>query len=60
MHGALCLALRHPQFRGPSRSLVVSIVKQLGKYLVDEELLTPQQLAEAQKLEAQEGSEDLL
>ncbi len=60
MHGALCLALRHPQFTGPSRSLVVSITKQLGKYLVDEELLTPQQLAAAQQLEAEEGSEDLL
>ncbi len=60
MHGALCLALRHPQFTGASRYLVVSITKQLGKYLVDEGLLTPQQLAQAQKLEAEEGSDDLL
>lgn len=60
MHGALCLALRHPQFIGPSRQLVVNITKQLGKYLVDEGLLTPEQLQEAQQLEAEEGSEDLL
>lgn len=59
MHGALCLALRHPQFRGPSRELVVSTVKQLGKYLVDNGILTANQLAAAESLEVKEGSEDL-
>lgn len=47
MHGALCLALRHPQFKGQSRQLVVSATKQLGKYLVDNGILTPEQLNEA-------------
>lgn len=59
LHGALCLALRHPQFRGPSRGLVVNATQQIGKYLVDNGLLTPEQLAEAQQLEAEEGSSDL-
>jgi len=59
MHGALCLALRHPQFKGPSRQLVASSVKQMGKYLVDNGILTPEQLAEAEQLEVKEGSADL-
>ncbi len=59
MHGALCLALRHPQFKGPSRALVATATKKIGKYLVDNGILTSEQLAEAQQLEAEEGSPDL-
>ena len=60
LHGSLCLALRHPQFTGPSREIVINATKQIGKYLVDTGILTAQQLSEAEKLEAEEGSQDLL
>lgn len=53
IHGSLCLALRHPQNQGPSRPLVVEFVKSLGELLVHVEALTPEQLAEAQRLEAE-------
>ncbi len=58
-HGALCLALRHPHFNGHSRQLVVCVTKQLGKYLLDYGILTPEQLEEAMQLEVKEGSTDL-
>jgi hypothetical protein len=60
MHGALCLALRHPQFTGPTRAMIVTAVKEIGKGLVNAGILTPEQLAETQRIEAEEGSEDLL
>jgi hypothetical protein len=56
VHGNLCLALRHPQNRGPSRKWIVDFTKALGKALVEWGALTPQQLEEAEKLEAEEGS----
>ena len=59
VHGALCLALRHPQFRGQSREFVVEFTKSLGEWLVTAGALTPEQLVNAQQLEAREGSEDL-
>lgn len=59
VHGALCLALRHPQFKGPSRQLVVAFTKSLGEWLVHEGILSPEQLVEAQQLEAEAGSGDL-
>lgn len=60
VHGSLCLALRHPQFRGKSRSLVIAFVKSLGEWLVTEGIMTQERLAEAQEQEAEEGSSDLL
>ena len=60
VHGSLCLALRHPGNRGPAREHVVSFTKSLGEWLVHEGVLTPEQLAEAQRLEVEEGSADLL
>lgn len=58
VHGNLCLALRHPQNRGPSRKLAVEFTKALGKALVEWGALTPEQLKEAEKLEAEEGSSE--
>jgi hypothetical protein len=60
VHGALCLALRHPEFKGSVREIVVAFTQCLGKWLVDGGILSPEQLAEAQQLEASEGSRDLL
>lgn len=59
VHGSLCLALRHPQNRGAARPLVVAFTKSLGEWLVHCGALTPEQLVEAQQLEAEEGSADL-
>jgi hypothetical protein len=59
VHGALCLALRHPQFRGSSRQFVVAFTKSLGEWLAHAGALTPAQLREAERLEAREGSPDL-
>jgi hypothetical protein len=60
VHGNLCLALRHPQNRGPGRAHVVAFTQSLGQWLVNAGVLTPEQLVEAQQLEAAEGSGDLL
>lgn len=59
VHGALCLALRHPHFKGPSRQFVVEFTKSLGEWLVHAGALTPEQLRSAEELEAMEGSLDL-
>ena len=59
VHGALCLALRHPQFKGQSRQMVVEFTKSLGEWLVTAGALTPEQLRSAERLEAREGSPDL-
>jgi hypothetical protein len=58
VHGNLCLALRHPQNQGPSRKVAVMFTKALGKALVEWGALTPEQLEEAEKLEAEEGSKE--
>jgi hypothetical protein len=58
VHGNLCLALRHPQNRGPSRNVAVMLTKALGKALVEWGALTSEQLEEAEKLEAEEGSRE--
>lgn len=59
VHGALCLALRHPNFRGRTRKFVIEFTKSLGEWLVTAGALAPEQLAAAEQLEAEEGSEDL-
>jgi len=59
VHGNLCLALRHPQNRGPSRKYIVNFVKGLGKMLVAAGVITQRQLKEAERLEIEEGSQDL-
>ena len=60
VHGNLCLALRHPENRGASRSYVVQFTKQLGQALVKWGVITQAQLREAHKLELEEGSNDLV
>ena len=58
IHGFLCLALRHPGTGGiPSRALVEEFVAKLGAALVDAQLLTPEELAEAEDVEIREGPE---
>lgn len=66
VHGALCLALRHPHFNGDgkyghglSRRMVVTFTKSLGEWLVHSGALTPEQLRSAEELEARERSPDL-
>jgi len=60
IHGNLCLALRHPQNRGPSRQFVVNFVKRLGQMLVTSGAITEEELKAAEKLEAEEGSSDIV
>ncbi len=49
MHGSLCLALRHPKFKGDSRQLVVCITRQIGKYLVENGICSTEIIEEAEK-----------
>lgn len=59
VHGALCLALRHPSFKGRSRKMVVEFTKSLGRWLVQAGALTSEQLRITERKEAREGSPDL-
>jgi len=53
VYGALCLALRHPQFTGPARGITARFVSQLGDALVEWGVLTREQrlLVEITKVE---------
>jgi hypothetical protein len=51
VHGSLQLALRHPQYVGASRAMVEMFVRDLGLWLVEQGLLTPAMLAEAERRE---------
>lgn len=51
VHGSLQLALRHPLHIGASRTMVETFVKDLGLWLVEQGLLTPDMLAEADRRE---------
>lgn len=55
IHGNLSLALRHPGNRGPSRAYVVRFVKDLGKWLVEQGVLTQEELECHYALESEEG-----
>jgi len=55
VHGNLCLALRHPENRGPSRPYVEQFVKQLGRWLVVRGAITQREREAAEKLEREEG-----
>jgi len=55
IHGNLCLALRHPSNLGSSRALMEQFVRALGENLVENGVLTPDELAQAQRLEIEEG-----
>lgn len=57
VHGYLCLGLRHPATRGsthPSHAVVQDFVEALGEHLVDVGLLTADELALVQRVEADE------
>ena len=54
VHGNLCLALRHPGNQGETRALVVSIVHQLAKLLVERGILTQEEMDYATKVEQNE------
>ena len=60
VHGNLLLALRHPRNLGESRDLVLNFCKQIGEELVLLGALTPEQLEEAYREEAEEGTPELL
>jgi hypothetical protein len=55
VHGAICLGLRHPAYIGPSRELVVNFVQALGESLIENGVLTPEELAEVQRVERRES-----
>lgn len=59
IHGNLCLALRHPQNKGPSRAFLVAFVKRLGWNLVEWGAITEEELRHAEQTEREEGSTDL-
>jgi len=60
VHGNLCLALRHPMNKGPSRQWVFAFVQDLGKSLVKWGVLTEQELKKIEKTEIEEGSTDFM
>ena len=51
VHGNLQLALRHPMNFGASRPMVQQFIQQLGIWLVEKGMLTPEILAEADRRE---------
>lgn len=51
VHGNLCLALRHPQNRGPSRSVILEFLTDLSNLIVERGLLTREQMDAAFALE---------
>lgn len=54
LHGFLCLALRHPGTKdNVCRPAIVELVKQIGIILVDLDVLTPEQLTQIEKTEAE-------
>lgn len=55
IHGNLSLALRHPQNKGPSRAYVAAFVKSLGQWLVEQNVLTQEELDCHYALESEEG-----
>ena len=55
VHGTLCLGLRHPRHTGPSRRIAEEFVRALGARLVEEGLLSADELNDAERLERQEG-----
>lgn len=59
VYGNVCLALRHPQNKGPSRGYAVEFVKKLGRALVEWGALTEEELKDAEKLEREEGARDI-
>jgi hypothetical protein len=54
VHGYLCLALRHPESSGASRSYAEAFVKKIGRLLVDRGLLSQAELDFAEQVERQE------
>ena len=59
VHGNLCLALRHPANKGPSRQWVLTFVKDLGKALVKWGVITEEELKQTEKTEIEAGSTDI-
>jgi hypothetical protein len=55
IHGSLCLALRHPSYKGPSRKIVKKFCDSLGNSLVIWQALTPEQLELVHKTEAEKS-----
>lgn len=45
IHGNTCLGLRHPENKGPSRALVISFLIKLEGMLLEESLLTPEDIS---------------
>lgn len=58
IHGNLCLALRHPDNKGPSRELIIKFVKKLGEVLEQEGAVTPNILRRVYRLEAEAGTKE--
>ncbi len=55
VHFVLCLGLRHPQYTGPSRSVVLGFVRKLGRTLVEAGVLTEEELAWIERVEQSES-----
>jgi len=59
IHGNLALALRHPENRGVSRSMMLRILEELTRILLHEGVLTHKLLEQMQHDEIDHGSADL-
>ena len=55
VHGFLLLALRQPVSRIPGRPIVEAFVDQLGRKLVEVDLLSQEELAKLMDLQARKG-----
>lgn len=54
VHGSCCLALRHPDFNGPSRSLVLKFTEKAEEIMVREGLMPRHHLEIIHAVEAEE------
>jgi len=57
VHGNLCLSLRHPQNAGQSRELCLQMVRHLSKLIVDAEIMTQEEMDQANRVEQEHGSD---
>ncbi|HEY1723994.1 MAG TPA: hypothetical protein VGF89_01120 [Steroidobacteraceae bacterium] len=59
IHGNVCLGLRHPMNRGPSRAVTLEALKGIGSVLVDHGVLLREQLEAAERLEREQQASTL-
>ena len=54
VHGAICLGLRHPQMKGPSRAIILQFVKTAEDKFVESGLMKPEHIRIIHAVEEEE------